>query len=100
MPARFSAALIADGARIKTLSDIPKKQRHKNNSRQTARIVMVMASTFQMLSRYGHQRRFVISIETGFERGEAAVDYDADNTSREKVVEAVTKLGCKTAVKS
>ncbi len=42
----------------------------------------------------------VISAEVSYERREAIVDYDADKTSREKIVEAVTKLGYKATVKS
>ncbi len=42
----------------------------------------------------------VISAEVSYERREAIVDYDADKTSREKIVEAVTKLGYKDTVKS
>jgi len=42
----------------------------------------------------------VISAEVSYERREAIVDYDADKTSREKIVEAITKLGYKATVKS
>lgn len=42
----------------------------------------------------------VISAEVSYERREAVVDYDTDKTSREKIVEAVTKLGYKATVKS
>ncbi len=42
----------------------------------------------------------VISAEVSYERREAVVDYDPDKTSREKIVEAITKLGYKATVKS
>lgn len=42
----------------------------------------------------------VIAAEVSFERREAVVDYDSDKTSREKIVEAVTKLGYRATVKS
>lgn len=41
----------------------------------------------------------VITVEVSFERREAVVDYDADQTSREKIVEAINKLGYKASVK-
>lgn len=42
----------------------------------------------------------VISAEVSYERREAVVDYDTDKTSREKIVEAITKLGYKASVKA
>jgi len=42
----------------------------------------------------------VISAEVSYERREAVIDYDPDKTSREKIVEAITKLGYKATVKS
>lgn len=41
----------------------------------------------------------VISAEVGFERREADVEYDSEGTTREKIVEAITKLGYKASVK-
>jgi len=41
----------------------------------------------------------VIAAEVSFERHEAVVDYDADQTSREKIVEAINKLGYKASIK-
>jgi periplasmic mercuric ion binding protein len=41
----------------------------------------------------------VISAEVSFERREAVVEYDSERTSREKIVEAITKLGYKASVK-
>jgi len=41
----------------------------------------------------------VIAAEVSFEKREAVVDYDAEQTSREKIVEAITKLGYKASVK-
>lgn len=41
----------------------------------------------------------VISAEVSFERREAAVEYEAARTTREKIVEAITKLGYKASVK-
>lgn len=42
----------------------------------------------------------VISAEVSFERREADVEYDPERTTREKIVEAITKLGYKATVKS
>jgi copper chaperone CopZ len=41
----------------------------------------------------------VISAEVSFEKREANVEYDSENTTREKIVEAITKLGYKATVK-
>lgn len=41
----------------------------------------------------------VISAEVSFERREADVEYDPERTTREKIVEAITKLGYKATVK-
>lgn len=41
----------------------------------------------------------VVSAEVSFERREAVVDYEAEQTSPEKIVEAITKLGYKASVK-
>lgn len=41
----------------------------------------------------------VIAAEASFERREAVVDYDANQTSHEKIVEAINKLGYKASIK-
>lgn len=41
----------------------------------------------------------VISAEVSFERREADVEYDSERATREKIVEAITKLGYKASVK-
>jgi len=41
----------------------------------------------------------VISAEVSFERREADVEYDRERTTREKIIEAITKLGYKATVK-
>lgn len=41
----------------------------------------------------------VISAEVSFERREADVEFDSERTTREKIVEAITKLGYKASVK-
>ena len=41
----------------------------------------------------------VISAEVNFEKREADVEYDSEKTTREKIVEAITKLGYKANIK-
>jgi len=41
----------------------------------------------------------VISAEVSFEKREANVEYDSEKTTREKIAEAITKLGYKATVK-
>jgi copper chaperone CopZ len=41
----------------------------------------------------------VISAEVSFERREAKVEYDSERTTREKIVEAISKLGYQATVK-
>jgi copper chaperone CopZ len=41
----------------------------------------------------------VISAEVSFEKREADVEYDSEKTTREKIVEVITKLGYKASVK-
>ncbi|MCP9496926.1 MAG: cation transporter [Pyrinomonadaceae bacterium MAG19_C2-C3] len=42
----------------------------------------------------------VVSAEVSYEAGEANVEYDSANTSREKIVEAITSMGYKASVKA
>lgn len=42
----------------------------------------------------------VVSAEVSYEAGEANVEYDSANTSREKIVEAITNMGYKASVKA
>ena len=41
----------------------------------------------------------VVSVEVGYEKKEAVVDYDSLKTTPEKIVEAIDKLGYKATVK-
>lgn len=41
----------------------------------------------------------VTAAEVSFEKSEAVVDYDTERTSREKIVEAIAKMGYKASVK-
>jgi P-type Cu+ transporter len=41
----------------------------------------------------------VISAEVSFEWREADVEYDQERTTREKIIEAITKLGYKATIK-
>ncbi len=42
----------------------------------------------------------VVSAEVSYEAGEANVEYDSTNTSREKIVEAITNMGYKASAKA
>lgn len=42
----------------------------------------------------------VISAEVSFEKREADVEYNSEQTTREKIVEAITKLGYKATIKA
>lgn len=42
----------------------------------------------------------VVSAEVSYEAGEANVEYDSANTSREKIVEAISNMGYKASVKA
>lgn len=42
----------------------------------------------------------VISAEVSYEKKEAVVDYDTEKTTREKIMEAINKLGYKASIKA
>ena len=71
---------------------------------ETARVVitiegMICTSCANSIKAALKRTPGVISADVSFERREAIVEYDSDQTSRDKIIEAITKLGFKAKVK-